>query len=166
MNNPELDQRLILTISSSFVEIVTDWLNVTAIREGFGQTANEGLCYEFCSSIPFSGNISGEMFIGMDGYTRLLLLPYIVNHLDMEYTHPQLVEAAMNSLVLKLAKEFSDELEAVSQVKMQEPRNLNHKLVPLPKEDYRKYMMIFFIRDDENKKYLGRIYLHLALDKK
>ncbi|MDH4261957.1 MAG: chemotaxis protein CheX [Spirochaetia bacterium] len=166
MNNPELDQRFILTISSSFIEIITEWLNVTAISEGYGQTSNEGLCYEFCSGIPFTGTISGEMFIGMDGFTRLLLLPYIITHLDMEFTHSQLVEAAMNSLVLKIAKEFSEELDAISHIKMLEPRNLNHKLVPLAKEDYRKYMMIYFIRDDENKKYLGRIYLHLVLDKK
>jgi len=163
--NPELDERLILTISSSFIEIITDWLNINAIQEGYGASINEGLCYEFCSGIPFSGVISGELFIGMDGYTRLLLLPYIVEHLEMEVTHHQLVDSAMNTLVYKLAKEFSEELESISKVSMNEPRNLNHKMVTLPQEKYRKYTLIYFLRDDEKRKYLGRIYIHLALDK-
>jgi len=166
MNNPELDQRLKLTITTSLIEILTDWLKITAILEGHGTTLNEGLCYEFCSGIPFSGDISGEMFIGMDGYTRLLLLPYIVAHLEMEVTHPQLVDAAMNSLVFRIAKEFSEELQEITRVNMHDPRSLNHKLVPLPQEKYRKYTMIYFLRDDEKKKYLGRIYLHLVLDKR
>lgn len=164
--NPELDERIILTISSSFIEIITDWLKITAIREGYGATVNEGLCYEFCSGIPFSGNASGEMFIGMDGYTRLLLLPYIIKSLELEVEHPELVESAMNSFVLKLGREFSDELNDISTITLMEPERLNHKIVPLPQDKYRKYTMIYFLRDDEKKKYLGRIYLHLALDKK
>jgi len=164
--NPDLDQRFIQTISTSFVEIVIDWLKITAIREGYGPTMNEGLCYEFCMGIPFSGDVSGEIFIGMDGYTRLLLLPYIINHLDLEVNHPQLVESAMSSLVFKLAKEFSEELDAISHINLLESRSLNHQMVALPKEEFRKYTMIYFIKDDDNKKYLGRIYIHLVLEKK
>ncbi|MDH4199378.1 MAG: chemotaxis protein CheX [Spirochaetia bacterium] len=163
--NPELDERIILTISSSFVEISIDWLKITAVREAHGMNVNEGLCYEVCSGIPFSGKVSGELFFAMDGYTRLLLLPYIVHNLEMNDPQKEMVETAMNSFVKKLSDEFSLELADIANIEMQEPRNLNHKLIPLPQESYRKYAIIFFLRDDDKKKYLGRIYLHLVLEK-
>jgi len=164
--NPELDERIILTLSSSLAEITTDWLKFNSILEGFGATVNEGLCHEYCTGISFTGNVSGEIFIGMDGYTKLLLLPYIIAHLDLTVKHTQLAEGAMNSFVYKLAEEFSEELDLIVKISMQEPRSLNHKLVPLPQDLYRKYLMIYFLRDDEKKKYLGRLYIYLVLNKK
>lgn len=164
--NPELDDLLVLTISTAFANIVTDWLKITALREGVGGTINEGLCYEYCAGMPFKGKLTGELFLGMDGFTRLLLLPYIVNHIEMESQKKELVESAMDTMVQKMAKEFFSELEEVLDIERLESRDVSHKIVPLPQDEYRKYTIIYFLRDDVEKKYLGRIYLNLALEKK
>jgi hypothetical protein len=163
--NPEIDERLIFTVSSSFIEIIIDWLNITAIREGYGETFNEGICYEFCAGIPFSGMVTGELFICMDGYTRALILPYIIKNLELKKTHDEVAKMAMRSFVSKIAEEFFEELKDITEVNVFDIRELNHKIIQLPGDELRKYSIIYFIRDDENRKYLGRIYLHLALEK-
>jgi len=165
--DPIIDEKLVLTVSSTFSEMATEQLQVTAVREAYGQNRNEGLCYEFCAGIPFSGEIAGELFVCLDNFSKILLLPYIMEAFEVDPGREALSDALMRAFVERIAEEFKVEVsEFVASIELQEIRSLNHKIVPLPDSDFRKYTVVYFLRDDQQKKYLGRIYLHLMVSKK
>ncbi len=161
--DPFLDEKVVLTVTASFLEVAADFLHIDAQREGYGPTQNEGLCYEYCSGVEYRGKIKLDLYIGMDSYTRILLLPYIVKNLKFDIDRREIADMALdafsNTIFEELRREVNDYLEDITSSDLMK---YNHKMVALPAEQYRKYTIIYFMRDLERGEYLGRVYLHLA----
>ena len=164
--DPLVDEKYILTASASLLEIMGEDLNLYAIREAYGPTLNEGLCYEYCVKTPFTGSHPGALYLGLDGYTRLQLLPYAVRRLELERDIPEVAEDALASLSGRLHSLMEYEIrEFQPDFQFKTPKIISHKIEKLPAASLRKYILIFFIRDETLKKYLGRVYLTLTLQK-
>ncbi|MDH5717367.1 MAG: chemotaxis protein CheX [Spirochaetia bacterium] len=164
--DPFQDEKFILTVSSSFIDVSAEWLEISMMREAYGQTYNEGICYEFCAGIDFSGDISGKMFICMDGYTKLLLLPYVAAKFNLSQFHWEAAESSLLSYVNQIGGKIFSELEDYfSTFEIKPPSLYSNKLVPLPADEFRKYAVIFFLRDEKKKKYLGRLHTTIAMKK-
>ncbi|EQA38032.1 chemotaxis phosphatase CheX [Leptospira inadai serovar Lyme str. 10] len=164
--DPLLDEKFILTISQIFPEFLDKNLGVHAAREAFGPSKNEGFCYENCTSVEFKGEAEGRLFLAMDGYTKLKLLPKIARSFHIDPT----IRSHAASIMLEFANQICAEL--ISEMKLGRfkidilpPENLNHKLVPVDLEHYRQYILIYFLKDESAKQYLGRIYLILLMKK-
>ena len=164
--DPLLDEKIVVTISASLMEILGEWFEIDAIREAYGPTNNEGLCYEFCAKMRFSGSLQGNIFVGLDGYTKLLILPHIIEKFQISDKHPELTESALVSFVEHIGKLVASELdEYLMHIQVDIPEIVSHKLIEVKREDFRKYMLIFFLKSSKKKAYLGRIYVFLALNK-
>ncbi|QYY59409.1 chemotaxis protein CheX [Leptospira interrogans] len=164
--DPLLDEKFILTISQIFPEYLDKTLNVTAIREAFGPSKNEGLCYENCTMVEFKGEIEGKLFLAMDGYTKLKLLPMVAKSFHIDPT----VRADAPSILMEFANQICGLL--ITEIKLGRfktdllpPEMLNHKLIPVNLETYRQYILIYFLKDLKAKQYLGRVYLILLMKK-
>ncbi|MCG6168440.1 chemotaxis protein CheX [Leptospira sp. FAT2] len=164
--DPLLDEKFILTISQIFPEYLDKTLNVTAIREAFGPSKNEGLCYENCTMVEFKGEIEGKLFLAMDGYTKLKLLPLVARSFHIDPT----VRADAPSILMEFANQICGML--ISEMRLGRfeaeqlpPEILNHKLIPIDLETYRQYILIYFLKDAKAKEYLGRVYLILLMKK-
>lgn len=165
--NPFLDEKLILTISASFFEVLSGKLGIHAEREAYGVTQQEGLCYEYLAKVHFQGALEADFYIAMDSYTRLLLLPYVIKSFDLPVEKEQVTQTAMHTFTSTLVNELHDEVsEYISDMEIGDIETYHNKIVELPAEKFRKYTILYFLRDDTEKRYLGRIYLHLALVKK
>lgn len=162
--DPFLDEKLVLTATASFLEVAADFLFIDAQREGYGPNLNEGLCYEYCAGVEYRGDVGMDFYIGMDAYTKILLLPYIVKNINFEIERGEMAEVAMEAFASTVFEELRNEMgEYIEDMTMSEIINHNHKIVELPVERFRKYTIIYFMRDLEEGEYLGRVYLHLAL---
>jgi CheY-specific phosphatase CheX len=164
--DPLLDEKFILTISAVLPEYFQKSLVITAEREAYGPSKNEGLCYENCTSVNFVGDINGTMYLAMDGYTKLKLLPKIAKSFQIDPTS----QAHSASIMMEFANQIAGKL--ISEMKLGRykidilsPENLNHKIVPISKELYRQYILIFNLKDRRGEQYLGRLYLVLLLEK-
>lgn len=164
--DPLLDEKFILTISQIFPEFLEKNLGVQAVREAFGPSKNEGLCYENCTSVEFQGEAKGRLFLAMDGYTKLKLLPKIARSFHIDPT----IRSHAASIMLEFANQICAEL--ISEMKLGRfqidilpPENLNNKLFPIDLENLRQYILIYFLKDEDAKEYLGRIYLILLMQK-
>lgn len=164
--DPLLDEKFILTVSQIFPEFIDKSLGVHAVREAFGPSKNEGLCYENCTCVEFKGEAEGKLFLAMDGYTKLKLLPKIAKSFHIDPT----IRSHAASIMLEFANQICAEL--ISEMKsgrfemeVSPPENLNHKLVSIDSEQYRQYILIYFLKDEIAKQYLGRIYLVLLMRK-
>jgi len=163
--DPLNDEKLISIVSSSCREYYTSRLHVAAEREAYGPSKNEGLCYESCQAVGFSGELNGTLYFGMDGYTRLKLLPRIAKHYQST--------AASNdpgTLLLQFAHDLVSEIISEFQengfhVDLGEPTGLNNRIVTFDLSRQRQYILIFFIRDRRLHEYLGRIYIVLLVQK-
>ena len=164
--NPLIDEKMILTTSSAFMELAYDWLGINIVREAYGPTDNEGLCHEYCCGISLKGDVKGHVFLGLDGYTKLLMLPYIAKKFSLEEHPPEVVESSLLSFMNQFAGLIATELqEFITRVDTGVPQIYSHKLLSLPTEKFRKYALIFFLKDEEKQAYLGRAYLFLAIGK-
>ncbi|EPG67114.1 chemotaxis protein CheX [Leptospira wolffii] len=164
--DPLLDEKFILTISQIFPEFLEKNLHIQAVREAFGPSKNEGLCYENCTSVEFQGEATGRLFLGMDGYTKLKLLPKIARSFHIDPT----IRSHAASIMLEFANQICAEL--ITEMKLGRfqmdilpPENLNNKLVPVDLEQYRQYILIYFLKDKDAREYLGRVYLILLMKK-
>lgn len=164
--DPLLDEKFILSISQIFPEFFSSVLGVRAVREAFGPSKNEGLCYETCTMVEFEGDVNGQLYLSMDGYTKLKLLPKIARSFHIDPT----TRSHAPSIILEFANQVCAEL--IGEMKLgrfsidiKPPENLNHKLVAFDLEKNREYILIYFLKDEEAKAYLGRIYLTLLLQK-
>ncbi|MCC6274681.1 MAG: chemotaxis protein CheX [Leptospiraceae bacterium] len=164
--DPLLDEKIVLTISQIFPEYFREVLGVDARREAFGPSKNEGLCYESCTSVEFSGEINGKLFIAMDGYTKLKLLPRIAKSFQIDpttkTTSSSVVMEFNNQIVAQLAGEMHT---GGFDMEIYPPENLSNKMVPIDFSQYRQYILIYFLKAVEEKSYLGRIYLILLMKK-
>ncbi|PJZ69028.1 chemotaxis protein CheX [Leptospira perolatii] len=164
--DPLLDEKFILTISQIFPEYIEKTISVKAVREAFGPSKNEGLCYENCTLVEFQGEATGKVFFAMDGYTKLKLLPKIAKSFDIDPT----IRSHAASIMLEFANHICAEL--ISEMKLGRfqidilpPEGLNNKLVSVDLEHFRQYILIYFLKDNDAKEYLGRVYLILLMKK-
>lgn len=164
--DPLLDEKFVLTISQIFPEFFRQNLDVEAIREAYGPSKNEGLCYENCTSVEFTGEIRGRFFIGLDGYTKLKLLPKIARNFGIDPT----TKTTSSSVIMEFANQISASL--IGEMKLGRfnidilpPENLNNKVFLIDRELYRQYILIYFLKSGTEKSYLGRIYLILLMQK-
>ena len=164
--NPVLDEKYIVSLSASIMEIFHDRMSLSIDREAYGPTLNEGLCYEYCLKYNFSGKETGSIFFGMDGYTKILMLPYIAKSFRLKKIHPEVVEDALLSFFHEIAALLQIEIvEFESNFKLKKPSDISTKVQRLPTFKYRKYMLIFFLKDPDKRKYLGRLYCNLVFEK-
>ncbi|BDA77608.1 chemotaxis protein CheX [Leptospira kobayashii] len=164
--DPLLDEKFILTVSQVLPEHFQKTLQVQAEREAYGPSKNEGFCYENATCVEFVGDLSGKVYLGLDGYTKLKLLPRIAKSFQIDSTS----RAHSSSIMMEFANQISGKL--ISEMRLGRfeidilpPENLNHKLVPISLERYRQYILIFFLKDRREEEYLGRLYTILLLEK-
>ena len=164
--DPLLDEKIILTLNRVCTDFFKENLYLSADKEAYGPSKNEGLCYESCSRIGFAGDIHGQIYFCMDGYTRLKLLPRIAEHYQID---PNLKGMA-DSVILEFSNQMASNIVFELQdggfnVDLLPPETLSHKLIPIDPNLYRQYILIFFLRDRRERKYLGRVYLILTMQK-
>ena len=164
--DPIIDEKFLVSISASIMEIVHENMSISIEREGYGSTLNEGLCYEFCLKHNFTGKEHGSIYFGMDGYSKLLILPYAVQKFDLRKVHPEVARDALFSFFYEIAKLIQIEIADIDNLfRLKKPIDISNRIQRLPTFKYRKYMMIFFLKDPNLKKYLGRLYCNLAFEK-
>lgn len=164
--DPLLDERIVLTVMRSFSEFLKNSLRVSADKEAYGPSKNEGLCYESCQRIAFKGDLNGALYFCMDGYTKLKLLPRIASVFQIDPRLKGMADSVLLEFSNQLAARIIEELiDGGFRVEIDVPENLNHKLVPIDAKRYRQYIVIFFIRDRRAQQYLGRIYVVLTMEK-
>jgi len=126
----------------------------------------EKLMGNFYTSVEFSGEINGKLFIAMDGYTKLKLLPRIAKSFQIDpttkTTSSSVVMEFNNQIVAQLAGEMHT---GGFDMEIYPPENLSNKMVPIDFSQYRQYILIYFLKAVEEKSYLGRIYLILLMKK-
>ncbi len=171
--DPFIDEKIILSFSSALIETGNSFSELDFIREAYGPTANEGICFEFCIEMPFEGSLEGSFYIGLDGYTKILLLPYL-NRKSTQISYPnggkQDGEKTNDIFFLSFTEHISKFIEqdfedSNENLYINPPKICSHHLISLPLAQYRKYMLIFFIKDNIKKIYLGRIYSVVAIYK-
>lgn len=164
--DPLIDEKIILTVSRCFVEYFDESLQITAWREAYGPSLNEGICFESLIMLPFQGELNGAFYFGMDGYTRMKLLPVIANTFKLDTIEKGMADSVLgefaNQIGFRILNEFDD---AGYRLQVLPPEALNHKMVPVDLEKQRQYIVIFFIEDKESRKYLGRCHIILILNK-
>ena len=166
--NPLTDEKMVLISSALIPELLGDRLKIECIREAYGPTFNEGLCFEWCFELNFSGSVNGKLCLGSDGYTRILLLPYLARNVRLK---PEEQKDRFNErLLLKLSEEFAEMFtyemkEFVDRFRIESIKSSDHKLISFLDKEYRRYMVIFFLKDERLKKYLGRVYVMIAVEK-
>lgn len=164
--DPLLDEKFLLALSRVVPEYLEKNLKIEAKREAFGPSKNEGLCYENASKVEFIGDVKGHLYMCMDGYTKLKLLPKIAESFMVDPTS----RTNAPSILLEFANQFSGHLLREMQtdhysLDLLTPENLNNKLVPIDLNLFREYILIFFLKDPKEKSYLGRMYFILLLQK-
>ncbi|WCL50213.1 chemotaxis protein CheX [Leptospira sp. GIMC2001] len=164
--DPLLDEKFILTISQVLPDYIRNTLRISAIREAYGPSKNEGICFENCTKVAFEGEVNGAMFLCMDGYTKLKLLPKIADSFGIDPT----TRPHSSSIVLEFANQISASL--ISEMKQGRfnidilpPENLNHKLISVDMKRFRQYILIYFLTDKRGGINLGRMTLILLMEK-
>ncbi|MDH5654665.1 MAG: chemotaxis protein CheX [Spirochaetia bacterium] len=158
--DPFLDEKLIAILSKSCSDYIAKQLQVSAEREAYGPSKNEGLCYESCQSVDLLGEVEGKIYFGMDGYTRLKLLPRMADKIHQESDLKGMVDSLLMEFANQMGAEIVNELHANQfDSDLGVPESLNNKLVKVDLNRYRQYIIIFFIRDRRAHEYLGRIYV-------
>ncbi|MCS7204252.1 MAG: chemotaxis protein CheX [Leptospiraceae bacterium] len=162
--DPLLDEKLIVVLSQIVPEYFLENYDVILKREAFGPSMNEGICYEFCSYTLFYGRVNGRLFFGMDGATKLKLLP----HLSKHYYYDMFQKGMANSLLLEtlnqiaslLSQEFS---YANIEFQIQPPELYNHKVFYVDFSQFRQYTLIFDAF--KHSSFLGRTNFIFLLEK-
>ncbi|MCB1138898.1 MAG: chemotaxis protein CheX [Leptospiraceae bacterium] len=164
--DPLLDEKIVITLARGFTEFVQENLQLHAVREAYGPSRNEGLCYEACSGIGFGGDVQGKLYLGMDGYTKLKMLPVIFERFGVNLSERGMADSVLLEFSNQIASSIIQELQdAGYNLTLEPPENLNHKLVPVDLSSHRQYILIFFLQDRRGRKYMGRWYIVLTLKK-
>ncbi|TGL51354.1 chemotaxis protein CheX [Leptospira kemamanensis] len=164
--DPLIDEKFILTVSQVLPDHFYKTLLVFAEREAYGPSKNEGLCFENCTLVEFVGDINGKLYLALDGYTKLKLLPKIAKAFQIDPTS----RAHSASIMMEFANQIAGNLITEMllgryEIDILPPENLNHKLVPISLEHFRQYILIFNLKDRRGDEYMGRLYLILLLEK-
>lgn len=164
--DPLLDEKIVITLARGFTEHIQNTLKVGAVKEAYGPSRNEGLCYESVSAIGFSGDVNGTLYLCMDGYTRLKMLPIIAERYAIDAGIKGMADSVMLEFSNQLASFILNELEDGGfRIDLEPPENLSHKLVPIDRERNRQYILIFTLQERRDRVYLGRVYLVLTIRK-
>ena len=164
--DPLLDEKIVLTLSQIFPEYFREVLEVDARREAFGPSKNEGICYESCTCVEFTGEINGKLFIAMDGYTKLKLLPRIAKSFQIDPTTKTTSSSVIMEFNNQIVAQLSGEMHTGGfDMEIHPPENLSNKMIPVDFSKYRQYILIYFLKAVKEKSYLGRIYLILLMQK-
>lgn len=164
--DPLLDEKIVLTIARLCTEYFKDTLYVSAEKEAYGPSKNEGICYESLSCIDIHGDFSGKIYFGLDGYTKMKLLPRIAERYQ--------IDPSLKGMSRSIMLEFNNQLSALIldellyggyNLDITAPDDLSNKMIPVDLSQYRQYIMIFFLRDRRLRKYLGRLYMILTMKK-
>jgi hypothetical protein len=164
--DPLLDEKLTAIIKSIMPEFTGSTLRIQAHHEAYGPSLNEGLCYESVNRIDISGDINAKIYFCMDGYTKLQLLPKIAEWKEERVKEVLDGSAIASYFVQEFGLYLSDELDSAGYfTELSAPSDLSHRLVPVNADEFRQYILIFFLKDLINKEYTGRIYIILAMSK-
>lgn len=164
--NPHLDEIIVATLLRTAPEFLQINLQLHASHEAYGPSRNEGLCYESCYAIGFSGDLRGQVYFCMDGYTRLKLLPRVAKRFSVDVSDREMADSVLLEFSNQMAARFVAELgDGGFSVSLEPPEDLSHKLVSIDLERNRQYILILFIRDRREHVYLGRLYFVLTLQK-
>ncbi len=164
--DPLLDEKIVVTLLRSIPEYLMNTLRIHAVKEAYGPSRNEGICYESCSAIGFSGELNGTLYYCMDGYTKLKMLPRIAEMFHVDPGQRGMAESVLLEFGNQMAATVVQELQDGGfQVQLEPPENLSHKMIPVDLERYRQYILIFFLRDRRDRDYYGRAYLLLTIKK-
>lgn len=159
-----LDERIIVTLMRSFQDFLYETAEIDASVEAYGPSKNEGVCYESCTYIDYHGDQEGRIYVAFDGYTRLKLLPVFVEKYRDFLSGSVDAESLMMHFVSSYASEFAQELaDAELNFSLSNPHDCSHKIMQIELDRSREYIVIFFLRDRNRKKYLGRAYLVVTL---
>ncbi|MBE7439454.1 MAG: chemotaxis protein CheX [Spirochaetales bacterium] len=150
----------------NFSDFMKETLHLSADREAYGPSRNEGLCYESCQSISFSGEIEGTLFLGLDGYTKLKLLPRVAERYNISSFPRGLASSVLMEFSNQLGGRILTELEEGGfHLQLHPPEVHDHKIVPFDLSRFREYIIVFFLRDRRQRMYLGRAYLTILFRK-
>ena len=164
--DPLLDEKIVITLARGFTEFIQQSIQLHAVREAYGPSRNEGLCYESVSGIGFGGDVEGKLYLCMDGYTKLKMLPVIFERFGVNLSEKGMADSVLLEFSNQIASAIIQELrDAGYDLTLEPPENLNHKIVPIDLSQYRQYILIFFLQDRRGRKYMGRCYLVLTLKK-
>ena len=164
--DPLLDEKIVITLARGFTEFIQQNLQLHAVREAYGPSRNEGLCYESCSGIGFGGDVEGKLFLGMDGYTKLKMLPVIFERFGVNLGEKGMADSVLLEFSNQIASAIIQELQDAGYgLTLEPPENLNHKMVPIDLANYRQYILIFLLQDRRGRRYMGRCYIVLTLKK-
>ncbi|GIX41721.1 MAG: chemotaxis protein CheX [Leptospiraceae bacterium] len=162
--DPLLDEKIIITFSQIIPEYFYETYQLIFKREAFGPSLNEGICYEFVSSIDFSGDISGKLFLCMDGATKLKILPYLSKNHHIDTYQKGMANSILMEIMNQIASMFSEEFSyAKISIKIHPPEIFNNTLYKVNFEIYRQYMLIFNVFYESNL--IGRVYFIILLEK-
>lgn len=162
--DPLLDEKIILTISQILPEFFLENFDLLLKREAFGPSLNEGICYEFCTLISFTGDFSGKLFICMDGATKLKTLPYISKNFFVDTYQKGMANSILMEITNQMVANFIQEFTyAKFKLSLQAPEIWNHKVFLIDFNQYRQYVIIFNINNKTDL--LGRLYCILLLEK-
>ena len=164
--DPLIDEKFVLSIARVTPEFFKQTVQIDVTLEAYGPSKNEGFCYENAVAVDFFGEMEGRLVVGLDGYTKLKLFPYIARKYKIDPT----IRSHSSSIIMEFANQILGEI--VQEMKLgrfeidiRSPENLDHKLVPVNLESCRQYAMIYFLKDNLKKEYLGRLYMILLLKK-
>jgi CheY-specific phosphatase CheX len=106
------------------------------------------------------------MYLCMDGYTKMKLLPRIAERYQIDAGQRGMADSVLLEFSNQIASNILSELrDGGYHLELQPPESLNHKIVPIDLKRNRQYILIFFLRDRRMKRYLGRATLVLTLEK-
>lgn len=165
--DPRLDEKVVVTAAREFMDIIEAAFELSATKEAFGPSKNEGLCYETAIDIPFGGDFGGHIYICMDGYTKMNLLPAIAEWIKRIHPSPS---PGLSWALCRFGETVADSIlneisQAGYELTADPPLDRSHKLTPIDLKASRQYITIIFLEDARHKKYLGRFYLILLLNK-
>ena len=164
--DPLFDEKFVHLLNRNIPVFLEETIGIHAVREAYGPSRNEGLCYESVVEVPFQGDVEGSLYVCMEGYTRLKLLPAMA-HRGRKKTGEllnadELVEEFISELTISALGDLED---AGIELRFGSPINLSHKLVPVDLALFRQYHLILFLKNQESRQYSGRLYLILILRK-
>lgn len=158
--DPFFDEKFLLTLSYAFIDTCFEKAGITALAESHTQSENNGICEDYCSSVKFSQSAHGRIYLSADSATTLGLITYLKDKMQPADFNKSIPDNLMMTFLDNCSrKTFSELGEQGSPVKPEGHELHSHEIVELPADRYRIFRTIFFLRDDEKYRYLGRLSL-------
>jgi CheY-specific phosphatase CheX len=162
--DPLLDEKIIILLSQIIPEYFYETYQLIFKREAFGPSLNEGISYEFSTCIDFSGDISGKLFLCMDGATKLKILPYLSKNYHIDTYQKGMANSILMEIINHIASQLVEEFSyAKIQIKITPPEIFNHTLYIVNFDIFRQYMLIYDVFSEN--KLIGRTYFIILLEK-